>query len=332
LFSAVPHYVLPFCWLVVVFYRPCVGELGSEPVEVEMFDYDNESKKIGVTLFPNEILYIPFTYMTLIPFIPTNRKLFNKRSSRLMQSHSHDNRRREERGRDGRSSSRYEERKDNRDRDSEEDDEIANEELVEDIQRIIDVKIISGSHGHLVAILRAHLHPRPFITNRVLRFHEYENSIAKRKIRLIGIDDSNFSTAYPGRYMTEMKYIHCVENTLDTPAAMIRSNNEGGNRLEGSNSRVLVEWGSKLQESSFPSQDDHIHSLDMLIRYRCLDTSTSGMFYLLLYNDPYQSELHEVKALLFSMCLLSHSLSLFSLLFPFSLVSFFLTGLASDHL
>mmetsp|Transcript_15418 Transcript_15418/g.16702 ORF Transcript_15418/g.16702 Transcript_15418/m.16702 type:complete len:1790 (+) Transcript_15418:1-5370(+) len=264
--------------------KPCVGELGSDPMEVELFDYDQETRNISVTLLPNEILYLPFTFMTLIPYVPLQRKSFQRKSSKLLKDRDR-----------GRSSSyedrRYPESKEGHDDEfkyDKDDADIAEEELLEDVQRIIDVKIISGSHGHLVAILRAHIHPRPFITHRVLRFHEYENSIAKRKIRLVGIDESEFNVFYPGRYMTEMKYIHCVENTIDPKSS-------GAMTLEeGSNSRVVIEWGSRLQESSFAAQDDHIHSLDMLIRYRCLETSSSGMFYILVYNDPYQSELHEI--------------------------------------
>lgn len=269
--------------------RPCVGELGTDPMEVELFDFDQETGKISVTLLPNEILYIPFTFMTLIPYVPMQRKQFQRKSSKLLKdrdrtrSSSYEDRRYPESKDD-----RYDE--DMKDADNERDRD--EEELLEDVQRIVDVKIISGSHGHLVAILRAHIHPRPFITHRVLRFQEYENSIAKRKIRLVGIEESDFNVYYPGRYMTEMKYIHCVENSLD-------GGNPGIPRLEegngATNSRVVIEWGSKLQESSFPSQDDHIHSLDMLIRYRCMATSTSGMFYILVYNDPYQSQLHEVR-------------------------------------
>ncbi len=278
---------LMYCIVPHLFDRPCVGELGSDPMEVELFDYDQETRNISVTLLPNEILYLPFTFMTLIPYVPLQRKSFQRKSSKLLKDRDR-----------GRSSSyedrRYPESKEGHDDEfkyDKDDADIAEEELLEDVQRIIDVKIISGSHGHLVAILRAHIHPRPFITHRVLRFHEYENSIAKRKIRLVGIDESEFNVLYPGRYMTEMKYIHCVENTIDPKSS-------GAMTLEeGSNSRVVIEWGSRLQESSFAAQDDHIHSLDMLIRYRCLETSSSGMFYILVYNDPYQSELHEVSLL-----------------------------------
>lgn len=267
------------CIYIISLRRPCVGELGNDPIEVELFDFDAETGKISVTLLPNEILYLPFTFMTLIPHLPPQRQLFQKRSTRLLQQHPSTSHR----------SSRYDTKDQREDEEEEEEGKeevLSNEEQLEDIQRIIDVKIISGSHGHLVAILRAHLHPRPFITHRVLRFHEYENSIAKRKIRLVGINEEDFSVYYPGRYMNEMKYIHCVENQLD-----------GKTLLEGNgavNSRVVVEWGSRLQESSFPAQDDHLHSLDMLIRYRCGDSSSSGMFYLLVYNDPFQSQLHEV--------------------------------------
>ena len=181
-----------------------------------------------------------------------------------------------------------------------------NEEIGEDeeeAQRTLEVKIISGSHGHIIAILRAQVFPRPFVVDRVFRFHEYENTIAKRKIRLTGIDatTSNQMTSFPGDFLINMKYIHCVESAnyahVDgkAPASMQES------------SRVVVEWGSALQGGGYlpagrhnqgfgrnveaDGDSDHI---DMLIRYRCMESPGMGMFYLLLYNDPYQSQLHEV--------------------------------------
>lgn len=255
-----------------------------------MFDFDTASNRVNVTLLPNEILYIPFTFMTLIPTIPAQRKLFHRKSSRLQQKGKDTVNRYSRGGYDTK-----EDEKNNRDDEDDydnADNEIPPEESLEDVQRSLDVKIISGSHGHLVAILRIHIHPRPFIINRVLRFQEYENSVAKRKIKLVGINESNYSLYYPGNYLTEMKYIHCVENSYESSSS-IQQQERLADKIDGTNSRVVIEWGSRLQESSNVHQDDHLHSLDMFIRYRCYESSSIGMFYLLIYNDPYQSELHE---------------------------------------
>jgi hypothetical protein len=264
------HYFFLLLLIRLIFVlRPCVGELGNDPVEVEMFDFDPSTNKMNVTLLPNEILYLPFTFMTLLPTIPIQRKLFTRHSAKLRNNNEDDY------DKDG----GYK---------NESKEEVSS---VDDVQRTLEVKIVSGSHGHLVAVLRAHVHPRPFIINRALRFHEYENSIAKRKIRLVGINDSNFQLFYPGNYLTEMKYVHCVENTFESNQP---SQSNLKDQIEGTNSRVVIEWGSRLEESSTVHQDDHVHSLDLFIRYRCLNSSSNGMFYLLIYNDPYQCELHEV--------------------------------------
>jgi hypothetical protein len=37
-------------------------------------------------------------------------------------------------------------------------------------QRTVEVKIVSGTHGHLVSILKVQVCPRPFVLNRTLRF------------------------------------------------------------------------------------------------------------------------------------------------------------------
>ncbi len=245
--------------------RPCVGELGSDPIEAEMFDRDGDGK-IQVTLLPNETLYIPFTFMTLIPHVPPSR---GKNSTK-------------------KNSSRY---------DNQDDQE--NEEAL----RRLDVKIISGSHGNIVAVLKVNLFPRPFVIDRVLRFHEFENTIAKRRIKLTGIDSALSGSpysAFAGDFAMNMKFIHCVESTSPEVS-----------------SRVVVEWGSALQGGGYLPAGRHGHpysihngggkrkpdlidndgdwnSIEMLIRYRCGESSGLGMFYLLIYNDPYQSELHEV--------------------------------------
>jgi len=226
--------------------RSCVGELGTDPVEAEMFDRDGTGN-VQVTLLPNEILYIPFTYMSLIPFSPgqqrnaVNGRNVPEKSSTFFEPYTLDS---------------------------------------DTQKRSIDVKIVSATHGHIVAVLNVQLNPFPFIINRVLRFQEFENVIAKRRIQLVGIP--NDSVNYPaGATRTEMKFVHCVENTRDLTENQIRSAAEM--------SRVAVEWGSDQY-----NEGEMTHSLNLLIRYRCMEATGMGMFYLLIYNDPYQCQLHEV--------------------------------------
>lgn len=45
----------------------------------------------------------------------------------------------------------------------------AEEALSNHLQRVISVKIVSGSHGHIVAILKVVVTPRPYVVHRVLR-------------------------------------------------------------------------------------------------------------------------------------------------------------------
>jgi hypothetical protein len=240
-----------------------------------MFDRDG-SGKVQVTLLPHETLHVPFTFMTLIPHLPNSSSTRSSQHNKKSHGYHHSER--------------------DRERHDDNDEE-------EEVLRRLDVKIISGSHGNIIAVLKVNLFPRPFIIDRVLRFHEFENTISKRRIKLTGIDASSSAgspyTTFPGDFAMSMKFIHCVEST--SPEVT---------------SRVVVEWGSALQgggylpagrhghphsmHSSHRGKDLHIdndsdwNSIEMLIRYRCGESPGLGMFYLLIYNDPYQSELHEI--------------------------------------
>lgn len=201
--------------------KPCVGELGMEPVEAEMFDRDGNGN-VQVVLLPHETLYLPFSFLTLLPYTSNDS-----------------------------------------------DDNISDHR--EKPRRTAEVKIISSSHGHVVSVLKVLIFPRPFVLHRTLRFFEPENAIMKRRILLVGHENMSI---YPGEFTAASKYIHCVENSL-TP--------DGGDQ-----SRVVVEWGPSSEHFT------GLGSLDILIRYRCASFPSFGSFYLLIYNDPYQSHLHEV--------------------------------------
>jgi hypothetical protein len=227
-----------------------------DPVEAEMFDKD-AAGNCQVALLAHETLHIPLTFLSLVPYTP----LEDTKSSKIK-------RKSERTGNyDSKSDSKYGENK--YDEKNNDDD---NDTFEPESQRVIDIRVISGSHGHVVAVLKVHICPRPYVVDRCIRFYEPENSIMKRRIQLTGY---NQLTLFPGETAASMKYIHCVETTTDN------IDSEGGG-----NSKVLVEWGA--------SQSGQQEALDMIIRYRCSSFPHVGSFYILLYNDPYQSSLHEV--------------------------------------
>lgn len=219
-----------------------MGELGSEPVEAEMFDQD-ASGRVQVVLLPFETLSIPFTFLTLIPLVPEVRVglVCRRRAAESKSS---------EQKQDGGGSEA---------------------EADEAPRRSIEVRVVSGTHGHVVSVLRALIHPRPFVLHRTLRFFEPENSVMKRRVVLAGHENMS---VYPGEFTAAARYVHCVESA-------------GG--AGGGHSRVVVEWGPSGERFG------GMGSLDMLIRYRCGAFPDSGAFYLLIFNDPYQSCLHEVS-------------------------------------
>lgn len=237
--------------------RPCVGKLGSEPIEGDMFDMDGHGH-VQVSLLPQETLYIPFTFLTLVPYTPIERKKTKLTLAR-------------------RSVSNPESKDDTRPL-------VNNKEYdapMEEVQptRSIEVKFISGTHGHVVANLVVEVCPLPCVVDRVFRFFEPENSVMKRRIRLVGCDDVKM---FPGEAVMSSKYVHCVENGAQPDC------------------RVVVEWGPSGAgaASERAAQESGIDvapaGLDILLRYRCSGFPGAGDFYILLFNDPYQSSLHEV--------------------------------------
>ena len=247
--------------------RPCTGELGPEPAEVEMFDRDSRGT-VQVALLPHETLYIPFTFMTLVPFqgvegIATRRKtrLGGKRAA---ESKSEDEKRDDSgpgpRGQhDG-------------------DDEEA--------QRIAEMRAVSCSHGHVVSVYRVQVCPRPFLVHRTLRFFEPENGVMRRRIQL---RRSVEKMSRPGAFASESRYVHCVEVEGSAPADVATAT-AAGSALQ--QSRVVVEWGPG--SSTDPSSGNSGGILDILLRYKCGQFPSIGSFFMLIYEDPYQSELHEV--------------------------------------
>lgn len=242
--------MLPFVYLVAS--RPCVGELGAEPVEAEMFDRDGYGN-IQVSLLANETLYLPFTFMTLLPS-PPQRTGSGSISGLKMQPTKLDFA--EERKSDSIATA----------------SPSAHDE--EEPSRSIDVKIISGSHGHIIAVIHVYVCRRPAIVHRTLRFFEVENSVMKRRIQLLGYDSISL---FPGSTSPVSKYVHCVEGPDPTT----------GDSRQSAQSNVVVEWGPAGVAGG----------IDLLLRYRCSSFPSVGNFFLLLFDDPYQAQLHEVTKL-----------------------------------
>jgi len=282
--------------------RPAVGQLGNEPVEAEMFDRDGTGN-VQVALLPHETLYIPFTFMTLSPFTPESRLTARDAPRRRGGGGSGGGGRYgdDEEGKGG-EESKSAGRGGGESKNNGSGGDAANSILRnEEPHRTVEVKVVSCTHGHIICILKVLVCPRPYVVNRVLRFQEAENSIMKRRVQIVGHENLS---AYPGEYTNASKYVHCVEGGVPTPgtaataAAAAAANNDsisppgaaGGEGGAGGavQSRVVVEWGPANEH--FRGQG----ALDLLIRYRCGPFPHTGNFYLLIYNDPYQCDLHEI--------------------------------------
>jgi hypothetical protein len=241
-----------------------------------MFDVDGVGN-IAVSLLSHETLYLPFTFLTFqdttpLPSFPTRQSLSGatKRSTSWGRGADDKSMGRDSRGGGSKQSNGN----------GHQEDEEQESVIEENPSRTIDIRIISGSHGHVVAVLKIHVCPRPFSVSRNLIFYEPENTIMKRRIQIKG---NSTMAMFPNDRVMASKYIHSVEI------------NQGGEGEKGTGAgQVLVEWGpseSDLSGQGFTGAG----SLDVIVRYRCLSFPSSGSFYILLYNDPYQASLHEVQ-------------------------------------
>jgi len=244
---------------------PCVGELGSEPVEAEMFDRDGYGN-VQIALLPHETLALPFTFMTLVPHKPLMKKPLRRAHSRSTDYGGDF----KGGGRSGmeQKSGGYGESK------TQEPDMPAADPEDEEPFRTVEVRVISGTHGHVVSVLRLLVCPRAFVVHRTLRFFEPENSIMKRRIQLV---DYGVGSLFPEESTAASKFVHCVESDSD------------GNAMPGQ-SNVVIEWG--------PSTSTTGAALDMLLRYRCGSFPNTGSFYLIIFNDAFQSQQHEVWSII----------------------------------
>jgi hypothetical protein len=161
--------------------------------------------------------------------------------------------------------------------------------------RTVEVKIISGTHGLVVAVLNVHIHPRDFVIHRMLRYFEPENSVMKRKLTLINYAKRLEQQMGSGSGASTM-FVHVVENN--------HASDGGGNK-------VVVEWGSHGPGSGsgagagagagagggrgLASDSGVPGAVDMAMRFRCGAFPSVGSFYVLLYEDRYQAKLLEVQ-------------------------------------
>jgi hypothetical protein len=255
--------------------RACVGVLGSDPVEAEMFDKDGYGN-IQVALLPHETLYLPFTFMSLEPYISKEKKLVKKRVDRNARSGSGSG---EGKSSDGRGEGKRQER----------DDESYGEgdDEEEEATRVAEVRVVSCTHGHVVAVMRINICPRPSVVHRTLRFFEPENGLMRRRIQLKGGGGGGF----PGDPTAVNKFVHCVEMEGEASDIVSGARNSKNTHAQ---SKVVVEWGPSGAAGSSAG------ALDILLRYRCGAFPSLGTFFLLIYDDPYQSQLHEVLGTLCS--------------------------------
>ena len=133
----------------------------------------------------------------------------------------------------------------------------------------VTINFVSASHGHVVSVLEVHIHPRPPIVHRTLRFMQAEDSIVKRCVRLL-----------PGGGMVDATHVAGAMGPAHIPGAKGRKYVH----LVDHGGRVVVEW----RESTDGAQE-------ILIKYWKLGAFPSmGDFYILMFDDPWRCRLSEI--------------------------------------
>ena len=198
------------------------GVLGDEPVDPEMFDLDGNGS-VHFALLPHETFHVPYKFLSLTPTFAS--KSFRRKA----KSESKDD---------------WSSHKD------------TDEDFNDGVLRTAEVRIISGSHGHVVSIIKVQIFPRPFSVDRTLYFYGVENSTMKKRINLLTSKG----------YESPSKFIHCVEN--------------------GNENRVVVEHESMVNNNN--------DTTEITVKYRCPSFPGTGSFYVLVFNDPYQGDLADV--------------------------------------
>jgi hypothetical protein len=224
----------------------CTGTLGPDPVETELFDHDGQGNAI-VALLPHETLHLPFAFLSLKPLSAAD-VTYRPAQRRLSAAYE----------------SNAESKPEGRGRHDVKGDKSSAPEVEETPGRHAEVRVVSCTHGHVCAVIKVAVCPRPFVLNRTLRFFEPENTIMKRRIRLA----ENMSKLHAVRGIADSapKFVHCVENDAS------------------SESRVMIEWGDGGSSGA----------LELLLRYRCGPFPDAGSFHLVIYNDPYQCSIYEI--------------------------------------
>ena len=123
-------------------------------------------------------------------------------------------------------------------------------------ERVVSVFCKSVAHGHTVALLQLHIHPRPCPIHRTYRFFHPAEGIMKKCLRLASCDRSTLLfTDEPAT-----KYVYCAD-----PNVLVETKEKTGREYQ-----------------------------DIFFKFRVGAYPSSAEFFILLYNDRYHSKVHEI--------------------------------------
>lgn len=260
--------------------RPCVGALGPhDPTHADVFDMETDPATgrtlVHLMLLPNETVFLPFTFLTLIPTRETmdvGDTGGEPQSKESKGTHKEEGKTREVA--DTRMTRTNAPRVPGR--------------AVAPV-RTAAIRIYAATYGFLASVLHVKIHPRPFAIDRVFRYEEMSNTMVKKRIDLFGCSASSSGA---GGYGTPSMFVHCVE--------------------VGTENRVSVEWNNMpVTADNDASPEDMFYaspsspstaSLSLLVRYRTAPYPGKGSFFLLIFKDAYQSELHELWQVVVQSC------------------------------
>ena len=179
----------------------CCGDVGDTPIEDGMVSADNE-----LLLAPRETVYVPFTFLSLASGLV-------KRRGGAARHNRQSRRRNRRRGAGGAGDS-----------DSEGEGDVMMGDLaafaVPMLPRTIHVTIVGQRSQQAVALLKVHIHPRPFVIDRSVHFYNAEHEVMKRTVIIQPGDGPGFDVdggTWDGLHQDDAlmgKFAYCTDDNV----------------------------------------------------------------------------------------------------------------------
>uniref|UniRef100_A0A7S1XUC6 EF-hand domain-containing protein n=1 Tax=Phaeomonas parva TaxID=124430 RepID=A0A7S1XUC6_9STRA len=152
-------------------------------------------------------------------------------------------------------------------------------------EKVVPIAFRSHAHGHVVALLNVHVHPRRQVVHRSFTFSGGEGEVLRRCIQLV-YDGASPGIGIPsdpdGELLGDGAVARYDAFGMKAPRSALFLHTID---LSGNN-RVVVEWREGVSGAGA--------NPEVWLKYRVPPFPGTGEFYVLVYRDPYQAQLREL--------------------------------------